>query len=65
MKALLTAAILLVSLSGCWDDGKDKPEQTGKTSSEFMSNLTKCENDCRITKPFLGGSKAKGEADGP
>ncbi|QQP93962.1 hypothetical protein IGS68_34860 (plasmid) [Skermanella sp. TT6] len=57
MKTLVIASILLVALSGCWD------AEQKKKSDDFMSNLTKCENDCRITEPFLGGGK-KGEGDG-
>lgn len=53
MKALAIAGLLLagLSVSACWDDDQKKK------STEFMSNLTKCENDCRISKPFLGAKK--------
>jgi hypothetical protein len=52
MKALAITGLLLtgLSVSACWDDDQKK-------STEFMSNLTKCENDCRISKPFLGAKK--------
>lgn len=51
---ILSALFLIIALTGCWDDAKSKK------SSEFMSNLTKCRDDCKITKPFLGG-----DPDGP
>ncbi|UEM08185.1 hypothetical protein JL101_036135 (plasmid) [Skermanella rosea] len=54
MKILITASVLLVALSGCWD------AEQKKKSDEFMSNLTKCDN-CKITKPFLGGAEDEGD----
>ncbi|UEM07637.1 hypothetical protein JL101_032510 (plasmid) [Skermanella rosea] len=52
MRHLATAALVLAGLTvtACWDDEKEKK------SSEFMSNLTKCEN-CKIDKPFLGSTE--------
>ena len=55
MKAILNAVILLVALSGCWDEDK------AKKSSDFMSTLTKCDN-CKLEKPFLGGKKDQKDA---
>lgn len=43
----LTGLLLLIALTGCWSDEKSDK------STEFMSNLTKCRDDCKITKPFL------------
>jgi hypothetical protein len=52
MKALVIIGLLLagLSVSACWDDDQKKK------STEFMSNLTKC-NNCDIDKPFLGANK--------
>jgi hypothetical protein len=52
MKILAITGLLLagLSVSACWDDDQKKK------STEFMSNLTKCDN-CDIDKPFLGAKK--------
>lgn len=50
MKIFVVAAILTIGLSGCWSDEQEKK------SAEFMSNLATCDN-CKLTKPFLGGSE--------
>lgn len=43
---ILTGLLFLIALTGCWSDEK------ASKSTEFMSNLNKCDN-CKITKPFL------------
>lgn len=54
MKIWIIAPVLALTLSGCWDEPKEKQ------SSEFMSNLATC-SDCRLKKPLLGpGSEADG-----
>lgn len=48
MRAIILLA-LVFSLGGCWE------KEPSKETKAYMSTLTKCKNDCKIDKPFLGG----------